>query len=233
MQVELIFPAFRRAVFQLPDPRILGVVVASIAIMVLITAPFAVIFVGLAWVIELITPEHLELPWLGEVGFLGVVTKGLTSQASWVFWTYIMAPLAVAIIGLFLDRIVSAVERRHYPDLPAGVNRCFSQTVFYAMRFFALMMGVNLLALIASLFAGVLAPVVFVAANGYLLAREYFETVAMRRTSMSAMAAERRQHFPTLWLSGTLLALGLAVPFVNVLIPVVGAAMFTHLYHRL
>jgi len=233
MRAELILPALRRALFQLSDPRILGVIAAALAIMLLITAPFALIFIGLAWIIELITPAHLDLPWIGEVGFLGLMTDGLTNSASWVFWTYIMSPLAVAIIGLFLDRIVSAVERRHYPDQPPVVNRGAFEMALYALRFFGLMMGVNLLALIASLFAGALAPLVFIAANGFLLAREYFETVAMRRVDTPEMAALRAHHMPTLWAAGAVLALGLAVPFVNLLVPVVGAAAFTHLFHRL
>lgn len=233
MKLHVIPDALRRALFQLWDPRILGVVVVSLGIMLLITAPFALIFIGVAWLIELITPAHLELPWLGDVGFLGVMTKGLTSQASWVFWTYVMAPLAVAIIGLFLDRIVNAVERRHFPSLPPVANRTMAEMALYALRFFGLMMMVNLGALVASLFAGALAPVVFIAANGFLLAREYYETVAMRRVGIADMAEMRRRNFSTLWVTGALLALGLAVPFLNLLIPVIGAATYTHLFHRL
>lgn len=233
MTARPIAEAFWRAGLQLGDPRILGVILASVAIMLGITAPFALIFVGLAWVIELLTPATLSLPWIGEVGFLGLLTDGLTNRASWVFWTYAMSPLAVAIIGLFLDRIIDAVERRHYPGAPAVKARGVLEMTVYAIRFFGVMMIVNLGALLASLLAGPLAPLIFVAANGFLLAREYYEAVALRRITQAEMTARRARHMPVLWAAGAALSLGLVVPFANLLVPALGAAAFTHLFYRL
>jgi uncharacterized protein involved in cysteine biosynthesis len=91
----------------------------------------------------------------------------------------------------------------------------------------------NLLALAVYLFAGPLAPVVFWVVNGYLLGREYFTMVAMRRVGRAGARALRRRHAGEIWLAGTLMAAPLSVPLVNLLIPVLGAATFTHLFHRL
>jgi CysZ protein len=233
MQLALIAPALRRAAGQLGDMKILGVLMLSLALMLLVTAPFGLVFVGFAWVIELITPASLTLPWLGQVSFLGVLTKGLVSSTSWVFWTYIMAPVAAGIIGLFLERIIGAVEARHYPYLPTIQPMSMARSIAYALRFFALMILVSLAALIASFFSGPLAPVVFVLANGFLIAREYFEAVALRRMDESAARALEARHRIPLMSLGILLALALAVPFVNLLIPIVGVAAFTHLFHDL
>ena len=35
------------------------------------------------------------------------------------------------------------------------------------------------------------------------------------------------------WLAGTLMAAPLSIPLVNLLVPVLGVATFTHLFHRL
>ncbi len=225
--------ALGRAILQLNDPKVLGVLALSLVLMLLATGPFVAVFLALAWLIEHLVPASLHLPWLGEVSFLGVLTRGLVSRASWVFWTYVMAPVAMAIAGLFLERVVAAVEARHYPQLAPVRMRPFSQSLLYAIRFFGLMLAVSLAALIASLFSGVLAPVVFVLANGYLIAREYFETVALRRLDEASVAAmERRASLPLLLL-GSAVALALGLPFVNLLVPLVGIAMFTHVFHAL
>lgn len=233
MRPELLPDALRRAALQLGDPRVLGVIALSLLLMALVTGPFAVVFIGIAWLVELLTPASLNLPWLGEVGFLGVLTQGLASRTSWVFWTYVMSPVAAGILGLFLERIVAAVEARHYPALAAVRPRSLAESLFYAVRFFGLMVLVSLGALVASFFSAALAPAVFVLANGYLIAREYFETAALRRMPEREVKQLWRRWRPTLWAAGALLALVLAVPFVNLLVPVVGIAAFTHLFHRL
>jgi len=36
-----------------------------------------------------------------------------------------------------------------------------------------------------------------------------------------------------IWIAGTLMAAPLSIPLVNLLIPLLGAATFTHMFHRL
>ena len=43
----------------------------------------------------------------------------------------------------------------------------------------------------------------------------------------------RRRHAGTIWMAGVLMAVPLSVPLLNLLIPILGAATFTHLYHAL
>lgn len=219
------------ALRQLADRRIIAVLLLSLVIALVLTGPFMLIFVIIAAILDWILPASLTLPWIGQVGFLGVFTNGLASKTSWVFWTYVMSPVAVAIIGALLDWIVDAVEARHYPDLPVVRRRSIAQIVGYGAKFLFLMLGVSLAALIVSFFSGIGAPLVFVLANGYLIGREYFETVALRRVSEAEAAVLTRRRLPVLWLLGSLLALALSVPFVNLVVPLVGVAAFTHLYH--
>ncbi len=89
------------------------------------------------------------------------------------------------------------------------------------------------MALILFFFVGPLAPVLFWAVNGYLLGREFFQMAAMRREGREGATALRSRHAGQIWLAGTLMAVPLSVPLVNLLMPVIGAATFTHMYHRL
>jgi CysZ protein len=43
----------------------------------------------------------------------------------------------------------------------------------------------------------------------------------------------RRRNRWTLWAAGTLMAVPLSVPILNLVIPVLGVATFTHIYHKL
>jgi uncharacterized protein involved in cysteine biosynthesis len=105
--------------------------------------------------------------------------------------------------------------------------------VIDSVNFFGVVVAVNALALIVYLFSGPFAPLVFWAVNGYLLGREYFTLAAMRHLGRDGARALRKRHSGTIWLAGALMAAPLSVPLVNLLVPVLGAATFTHLFHRL
>ena len=78
-----------------------------------------------------------------------------------------------------------------------------------------------------------LAPFVFWLVNGFLLGREYFQLVAVRRMPVAEAAALRRRHAGRLWLAGVLMAVPLSVPVLNLVVPIVEVAVFTHQFHRL
>ncbi len=144
-----ILDAFRLAVFQLGDGRILGVLLLSLIIAIVLTGPLLLIVLAFAAVID-----WLPLPgWMGGGG-------GWVSWSSWLFWTYVMSPLALAIVGVLLDRIVDAVEARHYPHLPKIRQRGLGEMVSYGLRFFALMIGISVLAWIVSKITGLPAALI-------------------------------------------------------------------------
>ena len=55
---------------------------------------------------------------------------------------------------------------------------------------------------------------------------------ANRREGRSEDDSLRKRHTVQIWAAGCLMALPLTVPLLNLLVPVLGAATFTHLYHR-
>ncbi|KMW58693.1 membrane protein [Candidatus Rhodobacter oscarellae] len=218
--------ALSLALAQLADRRILGILVLALVIAVLVTGPFLLVIVGIAAVIDWI-PSPAGL-WGGETSEQG---GGWVRWSSWLFWTYIMSPLAVAIIGALLEPIVEAVEARHYPHLPKVRRRGAGEVIGYALRFLGLMLGVSLAAWVIAWLTGLPAALLFVLAGGYLIAREYFETVALRRVPTPEAKAAFRTGILPLCAVGLLVGLGLNIPVVQLVAPLIGVAAFTHLYH--
>ena len=93
------------------------------------------------------------------------------------------------------------------------------------------MLGVSIVAWLCTWITGLSATIVFMVGSGYLIAREYFETVALRRMDEFDAKKAVSDNLPTLWVAGIVVALGLTVPVLNLIAPLVGAAAFTHLFH--
>lgn len=145
---------------------------------------------------------------------------------------WMMFPAAASgLIGLFLDGVADAVEARHYPDLAPGRGQSTIKVLIAGGRFIGILIVLNLF-LLLFLFFPPLFPFVFYAVNGYLLGREYFEIVALRRVSRAAAARLRRKNRGALFIMGILIASLLTVPVVNLLVPIVATMAMVHLFHR-
>ena len=221
---------FFRALGQLGDRRFRSVLWRGIG---LTLALLVAVYVLVLNAIRVFVPDQVTLPWIGPVGGIDAVLSWGSIPVILLASVFLMVPVASAFTGFFLEDVAEAVEDRHYPALPALTPVPFLTTVLDSMVFFGVLVLANLLALTIYPFAGPLAPVVFWAVNGYLLGREYFTMVAMRRVGRAGARMLRRRHAGEIWLAGTLMAAPLSVPLVNLLIPVLGIATFTHLFHRL
>lgn len=226
----MILTAFFRALGQIGDPRFRRVLGLGVLLSLALLAGVYALFL---WAVQALTPDTLEIPFVGPV-------TGLHSLLSWAslllmlgLSVFLMMPVASAFSGLFLDEVVEAVEARHYAALPQVPRLPWGDALIATFNLFALLVAVNLLALFVYPFVGPAAPFVFWGVNGYLLGREYFDLVAQRRLGHEGARALRRQNAGTVWLAGVLMAAPLSVPLVNLLIPVLGAATFTHIVHRL
>lgn len=226
----MILGDFLKALGQVSDRRfrrVLGLgVLLSLALLV-------AVYAGFLAVIQYLTPESIDIPFVGPVGGLDTLLSWGSALFMLGLSVFLMVPVAAAFTSLFLEDVAQAVEERHYPGLPLPPRIPFLDTLIDSANFFAVLVAVNVLALMLYAFAGPFVPVVFWAVNGFLLGREYFTLVAMRRLGRDGAKALRRRHAGQIWLAGTLMAAPLSVPLVNLLIPVLGAATFTHLFHRL
>ena len=221
---------FFRALGQLGDPRFRRVLWRGIG---LTLGLLVAVYVLVLNAIRVFVPDQVTLPWIGPVGGIDAVLSWGSIPVMLLASVFLMVPVASAFTGFFLEDVAEAVEDRHYPALPAPAPVPFLTMLLDSAVFFAVLVLANLLALAIYPFAGPLAPVLFWAVNGYLLGREYFTMVALPRVGREGAQALRRRHAGAIWLAGTLMAAPLSVPIVNLIIPVLGAATFTHLFHRL
>ncbi len=225
----MILDDFFRSVAQMADPRFRSVLMKGLALTV---GLLIAITMGMTWLVGFLVPDTVTLPFVGDVSWVDGVAWWMTSILMVVLSVVLMVPVAGAFTGIFLDDVADAVEARHYPSLPPAPDVPMSETIRDSLGFFGVIVGVNLVALILFFFVGPLAPILFWAVNGYLLGREYFQLAAMRRVGRVEAGRLRSRNNLQIWLAGTLMAIPLSVPLVNLLIPILGAATFTHLFHR-
>ena len=227
--MSLVVDLFR-ALGQLGDPRFLRVVLWSLVLTIAaLAAVFWAVMLGLGWVL----PDTVTLPWVGEVGFVDSLVDWAAVGLMLALSVVLMVPVAAGVVGFFLDGVVDAVEARHYPGLPAPRALGWGEQVGDAMRFFGLVLAANVLALVLYLTVPPLAPFVFWLVNGFLLGREYFTLVAARRLGREGAAALGRRHFWRTWAAGVAMVVPLSVPVLNLFVPIVGVAVFTHQFHRM
>ena len=220
---------FLKALAQLTDRRFRRVLLLGVGLTIALLAALTIV---LAWVAGLFIPETVTL--LGmEITWLDAVASWATVGLMIVLSVVLMVPVAAAFTGIFLDDVAEAVEEKHYPGLAEVGHIPVLDTLRDSLSLILVTVGVNLVAFILLFFVGPLAPVLFWAINGYLLGREFFQMAAMRREGREGATRLRKRHAGQVWLAGTLMAVPLSVPLVNLLIPVIGAASFTHMYHRL
>lgn len=226
----MILNDFLKSVGQMGDPRFRRVLFLGLG---LTLGLLLAAYIGTVWLVGALVPDTLTLPFIGEIGHIDSVASGFSLLAVMGLSVFLMVPVASAFTGLFLDDVADAVEDRHYPHLATAPRAEFLKTVVDSLRFLGVIIVANILALALYAVFPPFAPLIFWGLNGFLLGREYFQMVAMRRLSAPEAAQMRRRHGFQIWLAGGLMAVPLTIPLVNLLVPILGAATFTHLFHRL
>ena len=225
---------FLRAVGQLTDPKFLWVLIKALGITLLLL--FALTS-GVVWLVGLLPTSLGEWPLVGEVELPSIGLQGLTLLGMIFASSFLMIPIAAVFIGFFLEEIADAVEAKHYPGLPEARDIAISEIIATSVKFFLIVIGVNLLALIPYLIllllSGPLALILIYAVNGYLLGREYFELVGLRRLDPREVTRLRAKNGGRTMLAGGLMTAALSIPIMNLIIPVLGVATITHQFHRL
>lgn len=223
-----VLSSLSKAFGQLGDPVILRIVAKSLGV----TLAIFVAFGGLLWwTLDAVLQDWLRLILPGE--FEGAAAAFLL-VCMWLltFWLLFRA-LSLAVLQFFADKIVAAVEARHYPDLADKAQPLpLPQDIANSLKGLARALGFNLLALpiaIILLFTAIGPAVVFLIVNAVLLGRELTDMAWLRHTN--------GQRLPNPVTSGQRIMLGsviagmMIVPFVNLIAPIIGAAAGTHLAH--
>lgn len=224
----MIFASIADAIAQLSDPRFRSVLVKGVGLTIgLLVAAYAIIFFAIQWLL----PDSFSLPFIGEITFVDTLLSWASVVLMLGLSVFLMVPVASAFTGLFLEDVADAVEDRHYPNVATAPRVGIPEGLREGLSFLVVLILANIAALV--LYFTPLAPFVFYGLNGFLLGREYFRLIAVRRVGRDGAKKAFRANLLTIWSAGALMAVPLTVPILNLLVPVVGAAAFTHLYHRL
>jgi uncharacterized protein involved in cysteine biosynthesis len=214
--------ALCRAVYALSTPPLRRVVALSLA---LATLTFAALWLAVARLLaDSAFFEWQPLNWLVDLmGGLAVLAL------SWLLFPAVVT----LIMSLFLERIAAAVEALDYPGRGPPRRQPIAETVAALLRLTALTIVLNLLALPVYLLVPGINLFLFLALNGYLLGREYFEVVALRRLSAAATRATRNRFGLRVFLGGMVIAGLFAVPVVNLVAPAIATAFMLHVFEAL
>jgi CysZ protein len=213
-----LLAAFVKAIEQLGDPAVRRVLWVSVGFSVL---AFALVWTGVGYLLTRTTFFHVG--WLDTV--IDVLGGFAVLAVSWLLFPAVVSTTT----GFFLEDVADVVERRHYPNLPPVRSQPLEEAFASEVKFFGVMLSLNLILLPFLLIPPVF-PFVFYGINGYLLGREYFDLVAARRLDRIEARSLRRRHGRTLFIAGVLIALLLTIPLVNLVAPLVGTAAMVHLF---
>ncbi len=224
-----MFGDFSKALVQLGDKRFQSVLLKGLGLTI---ALLIAIYLAFVWIIGAFVPDTFSLPFIGQVTWIDDALSIGSFFLMIGLSVFLMVPVASAFTGIFLEEVSEAVEDRHYPGLPEVPRQSIVDIVVDSLSFLGVIIVANVIALVLYLVLNVAAPLIFWALNGFLLGREYFQMVAIRRLGREGAKAARKRHMPEIWLAGALMAIPLTIPVVNLLIPVLGAATFTHMFMR-
>lgn len=217
------------AIGQLADGRVLRIVLKSLAVTI-------VAFVVVAWAGWFAFDAALEWLGLGDALFAGagdlrqLASILLALTGLWLIWRIV----AMAVIQFYAEDVVKAVEARHYPqEASAARDLSMPEQIRAALGAAGRALLANLIALplaLALLFTGIGTALLFWMVNALLLGRELQDMVWLRHAGPDGglCPVSKLERF----MLGGVIAAMLALPFINFLAPVMGAAGAAHLVHR-
>ena len=190
-----------------------------------------------------LTAAALLAAWFGldrlALHFVDVQPPWLATLIAWLIGVslvvgavFLAAPVASLVASLFLDEIAAHVEAEIDPFGPPGRAAPFLEATLAALRFFALSVAVGIVSLVLLFVPGV-GLVAWLAANAYLLGREYFELAAMRFHSAGQARELRRRHAGFVFMYGAMIAVFVAIPLVNLLTPLFATTLMVRLHKRI
>lgn len=211
----LILP-MSRALSQLTDPAMLGVVWRSVLFSALFFAAILIATIGAV--------HHF----IAAGGIVAWALDALGSIAASVLAMWLFLPVAAMIGTLYFERIARAVERAYYPSLPPAQPAPILDQLTVSLGVGLRVLGLNLLALLLTLLLpGIGLPIGWAVAS-WAMARGMFVAVAMRRLNRVDTEALYRSARPIVLVQGAVMAAAAYFPLLNLLIPVAGTAAMVH-----
>lgn len=226
----MILSDFFKALRQIGDQRFRRVLWLGLALTVILLFAAYALFAGF---VQWVVPDNFTLPVIGEITWVDDFLSYASILLMMGLSVFLMVPVASAFTGVFLEDVAQAVEDRHYPGLPPAKGLSLLDGLVDSLTFLGVIILANAVAFTLYIVFVPLAPFIFWALNGFLLGREYFQLVAARRLGRARAKQAFRRNIPQVWAAGSLMAVPLTIPLINLVIPILGVATFTHLFHRL
>jgi CysZ protein len=202
------------------SPQLRRILLKAVALAVLLLLVLGV-------VLQALLVHVITLPGAFELAIAIVTGLGMLAAA-----VYLMGPISSLVAALFVDDVAETVERTEFPADPVGRPLPIAQSITLSVKFFGLVLLVNLIALFLLLVPGI-NLIAFFVANGYLLGREYFQLAAMRYRPIVEAQALRREHAVRIFLAGLAIACVVLVPILNLITPIFATALMVRVHKRL
>jgi CysZ protein len=215
---------------QLLDRRVAMVFVKSLLVTALVLAALSAgIWFGMQWLFDWVAQRIGRYGWTTDAASISTIL--LILFAHLLFFRAV----AIAVMDIFADDVVEAVEAKHYPHAHATARSVpFARSLTMGLGSALRMVLINVLfspLYLILLITGVGTPIAFFIVNTWLLGRDLGDMVAARHMPVRDLAGWRRKtSFRRLRLGAVGTALFL-IPGVSLLAPVLGAAMATHAFH--
>jgi CysZ protein len=181
---------------------------------------FSCLMGGVTFALKL---THLvKMVWLDKI--IDVVLGAGTVWLSWFLF-----PLMMPLIAVFLgDALAAKIDEQDY-DVKDTPSMPLMPQIVGALRFMVASIGWNILALVLLIFPPFWL-VGYYLINGWLLGRDFFETVAVRHALPEEAERLRKNNRLKILLVGAGLVLLSNIPVMNLTVPFIAVAVMVHLF---
>jgi uncharacterized protein involved in cysteine biosynthesis len=218
-----VLNAILRAIGQLPDPPIQRVIMKTLGLTVI----GVVLLLVLSWWLVGILVTWLGglHGWMAEAAQLGGLL--LTLIVTW----FTFPAVAATIASIYCEDVAVAVEAKYYPGRGPAKQVPLLASILDGLKLAGLSLLINLVALVLLAIPplAIFYPVVSWGLGGYLIGREYFEMIALRRLDRDEAHQLLSRYRGKFTFAGILIAIVLTLPVVNLIAPVIAAAFMVHL----
>ena len=171
----------------------------------------------------LLNTSIFELSWIEKVSdFFGAMLMFL------LFWLLFPGVFSAS-VSLFVNQIALEIEKQYYPDLAPVKDIPIADNLLIFLRFFVTLICLNLFSLVVFIIFTPGFPIIFLIVNGYLISREYFELVALRRLDTNKVQKLQKLYKTKLLFLGVVIAGLLMIPLINLVAPFIATSVMVHM----
>jgi CysZ protein len=144
---------------------------------------------------------------------------------------FMLPVFTVLIAGFFQEKVIRRVEAVYYPEARANEAPDFTAELMHDIRFTVYALFLNIIVLPLYLIG--IGYVIAVVLNGYLLGREFFESVAGYHVGKNEAWKLGRKNRLRRFIGGLVITVMTLTPVINLFSPIIGTVWMIHLYHGL